>query len=458
MPPNPVSADGQSPPPPPEAGVGVSTPAVAPVLSSSADSITAGQMSLVLDVARLLTVTADLDPLLKKVAEAVTALLDCERASIFLHDAKTGQLWTKIALGRSEEIRIPSNVGIVGHAFGSGEVLHVPHPYQDPRFNPEPDRKSGFVTRNLLAAPMFDIHQGPVGVIQAVNKAGGNGRSFTESDLAVLQLLAAQAGVALQRYHLQQAAVRSVALEREMQLARSVQLAQTPSHESLPKLEGYEAAGWTQAASINGGDCYDLWRLSDGRIGILVADASGHGLAPALVVSQVRMLVRALAETEPDSPYRLLQRVNTRMYEDLPSGRFVTAFVGYLSRDGTLNWCSAGHGPVLIRSESGAGLQSVEASVPPLGVVDELEEDCACDEPLRLKTGGSLLVMSDGITEAFSPEAELFGNTRLLETLEADPDARPEELITNLRETVRRWQGHDEPADDQTVVALMRTA
>ena len=79
-----------------------------------------------------------------------------------------------MALGR-EEIRVAADVGIVGHVFHSGRPVHVPRPYDDPRFNRDPDLRTGFVTRNLLAAPMVDINQTPVGVIQAINKVGGDG-------------------------------------------------------------------------------------------------------------------------------------------------------------------------------------------------------------------------------------------------------------------------------------------
>src|SRR3954465_10657640 len=103
--------------------------------SSGATAITVGQMSLVLDVSRALTVTADLDALMRKIAEAVTGLLDCERASIFLHDAKADELWTKVALGTTNVIRLPAGAGIVGAAFRSGAPMLVPRPYDDPRFN-----------------------------------------------------------------------------------------------------------------------------------------------------------------------------------------------------------------------------------------------------------------------------------------------------------------------------------
>ena len=122
----------------------------------SSPPITADQMRRVLDVSRALVVTADLEQLLRRIAEAATSLLGAERASLFLHDASAGQLWTKVALG-AHEIRVPEHAGIVGHVFQSNHPLNIPDAYADSRFNREVDRKSGFVTRNLLTIPLPDI-------------------------------------------------------------------------------------------------------------------------------------------------------------------------------------------------------------------------------------------------------------------------------------------------------------
>jgi phosphoserine phosphatase len=428
-----------------------------PPAASVAAAISAAQMSLVLDVSRALAVTADLDALMHKIAGAVTGLLACERASIFLHDRQSDELWTKVALGTDAVIRLPAGAGIVGAAFRAGEVLHVARPYEDPRFNRDVDRKTGFTTCNILAAPMLDLTGRPVGVIQAINKSGdGCDAGFTEGDVAMLQLLADQAGVAMQRYHLQQAAVRSMALEREMQLARSVQQAMTPEPDAIPALPGLEAAGWTKPASINGGDCFDFWKLPDGRLGVLLADASGHGIGPALVVAQVRTLVRTLSELESD-PFRLLQRINSRLYEDLPNGRFVTAFVGFVSPTGRIDFCSAGHAPVLVRTKPGDPLRELEATVPPLGVLPDLPVD-DCIGSTHIDPGGWLIVASDGITEALqADDRSLFGTQRLIDTLETAPPPRAPDVITSIRKAVQLWQGNDDPVDDQTVAAVRRT-
>lgn len=402
---------------------------------------------MVLDLSRMLAVTTDLDLLFSRLAEAATTLLDCERASIFMYDAKARQLWTKIAL-HSAEIRVPADKGIVGQAFVSNQIIHVPHPYEDARFNPEPDRRTGFVTRNLLTAPMVGIDQQPVGVIQAVNKRD---EAFDEADLAIVQLLADHAGVAIQRFNLQQSAMESVALRKEMDLAKRVQQALIPG--KSPEVPGIEVVGWTRAASITGGDCFDLWQLPDGRLAIFLADASGHGIAPALIVSQVRTLIRALVELETD-PGKLLARVNARMYEDLQDGQFITVFLGYLGSDGRLEWTSAGQGPILARSSPDSPIQILETPSYPLGFTPAWPE--APGDPIHLEPGGYLLISSDGIYEALDPTGTLFECDRVIELL-SDGLPSPQATIDAIRSAVDVWQTREEPQDDQTIVIARRS-
>src|SRR5205814_4305432 len=203
------------------------------------------------------------DELLNYIAQSACKLLDCERASIFLHDQTADQLCTRVAL-QTSEIRVPTTAGIVGAAFTDNQILHVPTPYDDPRFNREVDKKTGFVTRNILSAPMASIDHQPLGVVQAINKKAG---AFDSSDFALIQMLADQAGVALQRYHLQLTAVRAEGMRHEMNLARRVQDAMLPKE--MPAIAGLEAMGWTRPASVTGGDCFDLWPMPDGRLAVL---------------------------------------------------------------------------------------------------------------------------------------------------------------------------------------------
>jgi phosphoserine phosphatase RsbU/P len=406
-------------------------------------TITPEQVLLVREVSRMLARTTDLDALLLQIARATRQMLNCQRSSIFLHDARAHQFWTKIALD-SAEIRVPEKTGIVGAAFWSNQVVDVPDPYSDPRFNSDNDRRSGFTTRNILAAPVADTDGKPLGVIQAINKATG---PFLADDLALIELLADQAGVAIQRHRFMEASIHAAAIQKEMDIARKIQDAMIPKN--APQVRGLESAGRTLAASVTGGDVFDLWATRDGRLGIFLGDASGHGIGPTLVVSQVRTLVRCLAEIDPD-PFRILQRTNARMTGDLEAGRFITTFVGFMSPDGQLDYCSAGHGPLLVRDGAGESLRLVEPTLPPVGVLDDLPEDRA--DPLSLKPGGSFIVLSDGIFEARNRSGEMFAIERVCEKLDACRQLSADGAIADLFETARLWQGQDEPMDDQTVV------
>jgi serine phosphatase RsbU (regulator of sigma subunit) len=247
-------------------------------------------------------------------------------------------------------------------------------------------------------------------------------------------------------------AMEVAVISKEMDLARNVQVALIP--QKPPMIVGLEADGWALTASVTGGDCYDLWQLKDGRLAVLLADASGHGLAPAMVVSQVRTLCRSLCEFEPH-PQGLLDRVNHRLADDLEHNRFVTAFLGFLSADGTLDWSSAGHGPMYWCASPTGEMVMIDSTGLPLGI----QHDCFMDPPtpsVHLEKGGSLIVFSDGIFEAHSPGGELFTVERVKEILDRTRGQPIPKIIAEIRDAVQKWQVKLEPDDDQTIVVVRR--
>lgn len=143
----------------------------------------------------------DLDDLLHLIAETTTQMLDADRATIFVVDHDRGELWSRVALGSDEEIRFPVGLGIAGTVAATGDVINIPDAYSDPRFNPEPDRQSGFRTRSLLTFPMRGRGDGGrvLGVFQAVNKRGG---PFTADDEEMGGALASSAAVAFENAQL----------------------------------------------------------------------------------------------------------------------------------------------------------------------------------------------------------------------------------------------------------------
>ena len=146
---------------------------------------------------------------------------------------------------------------------------------------------------------MLDIESKPVGVIEAINRRQG---TFAQPHIPLIQMLADQAGVAVQRHQLQIKAIAAASLRHEMELARDVQQSMLPKE--APHVPGLEVGVWAATASLTGGDAYDLWAMPGGGMGFFLADGAGHGLVPALVVSQVRTLIRGGSRMSIRRPIR----------------------------------------------------------------------------------------------------------------------------------------------------------
>lgn len=154
---------------------------------------------MILDITRRLMSVTDLDALLMTMAESTAKLLAADRATIFVVDRARDELWSRIALGAAE-IRVPIGVGFAGTVAQTGETINIGDAYQDPRFNPEPDRESGYRTKSLITYPMKGNGGHVIGVFQVVNKRGGG--PFTSTDEDTLSSLASSAAVALENAQL----------------------------------------------------------------------------------------------------------------------------------------------------------------------------------------------------------------------------------------------------------------
>jgi adenylate cyclase len=155
----------------------------------------------------------DLEKTLQSVMEEARVLMQADRSTLWLIDEESGELWSKVKSGDGlslVELRIPSHSGIVGYVASTGECLNIPDAYQDPRFNPDADKRTGYLTRNILCMPVFDSSSKLIAVTQLINKSQG---TFTSSDEAFMRAFNIQAGVALENAKL----FESVLVEKQYQ-------------------------------------------------------------------------------------------------------------------------------------------------------------------------------------------------------------------------------------------------
>ncbi len=392
--------------------------------------------------------TNDLNQLFKLVVERSMELLDAERGSLFLYEPRTAELYSHIAAGE-KEIRFPADRGIAGATIQTGETIHVPDAYADERFNREIDRQTGFRTRNIVSVPLRDHEDRLVGVLQVLNKRSG---TFTADDVSLAETLGAQAGVALQRARLIEHFIEKQEMERAMKLARDIQRNLLPEHP--PLIAGFDIAGFSEAADDTGGDAYDFIQLPDGRWMFLVADAAGHGIGPALVMTETLAMLRASALHVSDVS-TLLRTVNTLLAGDMIGGRFVTCFLGILDpAEGKLTYTSAGHGPMLFYHIKQDTFDELSAADIPLGIMADTAYNDVTEH--TFEPGDFLVVSTDGFFEATNASSEEFGVPRMLQNLRLHRNCAAADMIRGLHEAVVEFTQGRPPSDDLTAIVIRR--
>ncbi|MEO0588074.1 MAG: SpoIIE family protein phosphatase, partial [Planctomycetota bacterium] len=379
----------------------------------------------VLAITRKLLTPIDLDPLLEEIVEIACELHDADRASVFLYDAEPNELYARVAMG-AKEIRFPADKGIAGATVTHRQIINVPDCYEDPRFNTQVDKDNNYKTNTLLSVPLVGDHNRVVGVLQVLNRKGG---PFTDRDEDVARALAVNAAVALSRALLVEDRALKEKMERDLEVACDIQQRILPA--VLPHVEGYDIAGWSKPAEQTGGDVYDVVPLRDGKVALLLGDATGHGIGPALSVSQMRSMFRVALRLNADIDAAVTE-INGQLTDDLPSDRFVTAFFGLLDPENhSVTYQSAGQAPLLVaRAAANGDCDDVEATTLPLGILDPIElVDLG---PVPLNPGDVLALVSDGVFEYQSPAGEEYGAARLEKLFQANPGATAAELIDAL--------------------------
>jgi steroid delta-isomerase-like uncharacterized protein len=239
-------------------------------------------------------------------------------------------------------------------------------------------------------------------------------------------------------------------IEQELQVARQIQQALLP--EVVPELYGWQLAAHYNPAREVGGDFYDFLELEDGRLGLVVGDATGKGIPAALVMATTRGMLRASAQPL-DSPGEVLARVNDALYPDIPSDMFVTCFYAILEpKRGTLSYANAGHDlPYLWH---GGDAEELRARGMPLGLMSEMSYE---EKEAVLREGDSVLFYSDGLVEAHDPHYEMFGFPRLRVLISEHGKERS--LVDTLLEELYSFVGESwEQEDDVTLLTLRRSA
>jgi predicted ester cyclase len=239
-------------------------------------------------------------------------------------------------------------------------------------------------------------------------------------------------------------------IEQELQVARQIQQALLP--EATPQLEGWELTTYYEPAREVGGDFYDFLEFEDGRLGLVVGDATGKGMPAALVMATTRGMLRAVVQSVA-SPGEVLARVNEALVAEIPPNMFVTCLYAILDpKSGSLRYANAGHDLPYLRHHGGSYAEELKARGMPLGLMPNTRYE---EKEAVLALGDNALFYSDGLVEAHTPQREMFGFARL-RGLVAE-HAEEGSLVDFLMEELYSFVGESwEQEDDITLLTLKR--
>jgi len=391
-----------------------------------------------------------LDDILQAILTLIKTQLDCERATAFLNDQRSGKLHARQMSGSKHvEIVLEKGVGVAGYVAETGESVLVNDVNSDPRFDASIDKRTGFTTRNMLCAPLRNPEGELLGSLQAINRREGE---FSSADLAYLESFAALAAIAVEREQLAQEAFRAKLLSTELELARKIQarLLPPPGKVNLPA--PFSAWGVSQACYDVGGDAYDALVLSSGECAFWVADVSGKGIGAALLMTTLQTELRALVRAESELS-RLATELDARVAKVAPLGTFVTLFFGVLSPAGErLRYINAGHVPPVWLNSQSAEERTFEVSGKLIGL--PLPDNSYSAGEVMFRKGERLAIFSDGVTEAENTAGETFEETELIASHARVKASEVDEIGQSLLEDLDRFRIGAPAKDDTTYLVV----
>lgn len=400
----------------------------------------------------MLTASLDQDRLCELIYRQASCMVDASNFQLGLFDGDDYTLKIWVRHGERQTAATFAGAaaeGFIGWVGRTGQPLLVRDFVAEAGVLPAvPHYSSADPPRSAVFVPLLAGDR-PIGVmaIQSYQRA-----AYSQDHLRLLTSMANQAAAAISNARLQAEADAKRLLDQELELARQIQASLLP--ECCPDVPGYDlAAEWRSALQV-GGDLYDFFPLSGGKWGLLIGDVSGKGVPAALFMALSRSLIRS-AVIGAVSPAAGLRQANGWILDDTSSGLFLTAFYGVLDLAANrIVYVNCGHLPALLVRADGSGPEWLKAPGTALGIIRDvaLEERSASMAP-----GDTLVLYTDGVTEAQDAAGEFFGAERLAaSTAEGPALENAGRVVESLLRGLADFVGGAPQSDDITIVALRR--
>jgi phosphoserine phosphatase RsbU/P len=424
-------------------------------LESSLKAILSGfefrmEFELLRNLAVLLAKAVDEDEVLSAILEGMQEAIPYDAAGIFIiggdeEEDETSETSILAHVVKGYHIRRKSKLqqkvdeGILGWVVRNGQSQNVEDVLKDPRYIVS--RES---TRSELAVPITLKNK----VIGCMNVESDCVAAFSQGSERLLEHLATLAAIALDQAQMHRELVISESMERELEIAREIQLKLLPS--DPPITEKIDIAGLNVPSSGVGGDYYDYISLTKNDLGIVIADVAGKGVPAGLVMAGFRAALRGRVD-KVYSISHVMSEINQFLYESTGSERFVTAFYGVLDQTRSqLTYINAGHNPPMIIHADGR-TEWLDAGGPLLGVLDKAEYQLGT---AIIEPGAILVLYTDGIVEAGGERGEEFGENRIEELVRTLAERPAAEIARTLEREAVKFNRSRKNLDDRTVIVV----
>ncbi len=387
-----------------------------------------------------------LDQLLACLLESSLEIMNADAGAILLRE-KDGSLQSYVELGLREDIVL----GLLNNQGGPfiEPIMKQAKPVliQDLKSGGEVDLATlPDNLQSIICLPLA-TRTNQLGIIVIVNTDS----SFEMDDFEVLSTIGFLASVAIENARLRIEQEKADRAQEQMNLARKIQ--QNMQAKCIPEVAEFEMDGWCIPCDETCGDYYDFIECRSGRLGVIVGDATGHGVAAALTMVAVRASLLSMLDL--DFPLaEVFRHVNNRIERDGNSDRFMTLFCGLLDpQKKTMTYCSAGHDSPLLYRPRTDEIIAMEPTGIPIGMLADWDYELC--EDFQLETGDILVIATDGVCEAFNMEDEVFGIERFKELLRSGRGKSAVEISTRIQKAVLDFINPAPRSDDITVSVLV---
>ena len=410
---------------------------------------------LLLDISQKVRDTLDLDEIMEHILDTVKTVLDYDAAGIFVlnqdlvrgrHESPLGMIAGIARRGfdpnpPERDDMLMHAQGITGYVILNCQSLVIPDVRLDPRYIQ--GRRS---TLSEITVPIIRNER----AIGALNLESDRLSAFEPDDVEVLQFFADAAAISIEKAMLHKQLLEQELIGKQLETAREVQTKLLPH--SSPNLSGYDIAGICIPTDEIGGDYFDYIPLSHNRLGLAIADVSGHGIPAALVMTAFRALLRTKAHGN-SRPANIANSIDRLLPEFTGSKHFVTVLYAVLEAPtGNLTYISCGHPPPILLRTNGEA-EKLTRHNPALGIFENLHHS---DEEVILAPGDILVLYTDGVIELMNQNNVTFGISRLVQVIRENQQLPAAEIILKVIQATQVYSDNYGFLDDFTLVIVRR--